>query len=209
MFVAVAFIVSTFLIAHTVNIPILPSFVFSSISSTLSLYTILTSPMMNTCESLLYQNPCNYTDFMITSAISYMSLDLLVSKLKYSMIIHHAMVILIVLYIQHFQTGYGVGLYLGLTEISTLFLDVIYHVPDRARHTCKMLFATTFFIFRIVLIPYIIFSVSSCRANYGVVTPIFIYLWLHMLLNSYWMVLIGRKCIRSFSHNYEKQSKTC
>ena len=194
-----------FLITRRAEHKFLSSFIFAATILCRSAYTVLSRPL-DTCEDLMETiHPEAYYSLCLTMA--YMCIDLVVSatdsaadkSMDRSMKLHHIMAILVVGSVQYFGTGHGVGAYVGINELSTLFLSTMYEAPVQWQPTCKVLFAVTFFLCRILLLPFVIWKVLPC-SDYPSWVSIFTFLILHFGLNCFWMRSIAAKCQRQLQY---------
>jgi hypothetical protein len=195
--VAVLNISALFYGSRAARRPFLSSFVFASVICGLSLHTLLTRHTRG-CEALMVE-PHPNSHFCLALTFAYMTADIFWStNLRTSMLVHHLMAVAIVLAVQHSQSGYGVGAWVGLNEFSTLFLSTMREVPAAWQLIFRLLFAVSFFICRVLLLPVVLVQVWPCSDN-AAWYPVMTFLLLHTCLNFFWMHAILRKCLRQLS----------
>ncbi len=147
----------------------------------------------------------NYGKFLNVSntigmlALAYFSFDLITNDMKIDAMFHHILGILFVfihIYYQDFTYYFCTGM---ITEISTIFLSLPAFVSrdGMARKVIMVFFVISFFLSRMILIPYILVMayLNESGMRLGIISTSFLVLF---ALNAYWFVFIIKKVRKQF-----------
>tara|TARA_Y100001970_G_scaffold293105_1_gene437786 strand:- start:1623 stop:2261 length:639 start_codon:yes stop_codon:yes gene_type:complete len=160
---------------------------FYTIVTTLSLHEIINNKMYIINTNL---NEYNYfADIIRLIASQYFFIELINDKnIVYK--IHHSIVIIGISTSYIFNKGYTCIIYLSLTEISTIFLVL---KEKNKNILIRNLFYINFFIFRIMLLPYLFYNYYYYTEPYNsrrlILTPLFLFILLHV----YWIFMLFKK----------------
>ncbi len=131
-------------------------------------------------------------EYLLIMLIVYLLFDLIANETKKDMKLHHIIVIIGATYSFCYGIMHSVGVLLLLNEISTVFLNVS-SIQTNPTKLIKIGFVISFFIFRILLIPFIICYCIIPSIQIKTDYIILIMLCLHMVLNFNWFIKIIKK----------------
>lgn len=132
--------------------------------------------------------------------IIYLAFDLCANECKIDVQIHHITVLFVAGLSLYFGSLHTIGVLLLLNEISTVFLNMSYWFktePQKKRKShcevlIRILFVVSFFLFRVLLIPFVLVLMFSCA--YTVLEYIMLLaIGSHAVLNFYWFSKIIKK----------------
>jgi hypothetical protein len=138
------------------------------------------------------------TTIQLMVLFSYTLYDTLQNNNKLDMIIHHLVVIICCIIGLNIESHQMVGMFIMLNEASTPFLNLI--KMNICKAVSEILFLVTFFIFRLLLLPYLIVVLWPCTDNRTTVI-IFIIVCGLFCLNLHWGRLIYLQCMKRFNTN--------
>ena len=130
-------------------------------------------------------------DTMMQITFAYMVMDLVLHRpLSHpSMYLHHAVVMGAILYSIAYRIYQGMFCFMLVNEVSTLFLNMyVQTVGKERRDVALRVFATAFFLFRVVPIGYLL-----CTLVHPLPFVAACLLFTHVVLNLFWFCMIVRK----------------
>lgn len=141
-----------------------------------------------TCEAL----KCTKTDvnLQVIVLFTYTLADLYLHRnQKTEMIVHHIIVCIMCVISRIFNDFKILGTFVLLNEASTIFLNLRILRPS---FLCDVMFVVTFFILRILGLPFVFWQFIKCEAPIGVLMALFC----HVILNYYWGFKIVKNIIK-------------
>jgi hypothetical protein len=136
------------------------------------------------------------TTLQLSVLLFYTLYDTLENNNKIDMIIHHVIVIICCMIGLNLESHQLIGMFMMLNEASTPFLNLI--KMNVCKSISEILFLVTFFVFRLFLLPYLIFLLWPCVDN-RTTFIIFIIVCGLFCLNLHWGRLIYLQCMKRFS----------
>ena len=137
-------------------------------------------------------NPIPAFNYLLIVLIEYLLFDLIANKTKKDAKIHHCIVIAVAAYAFCFGKMHSVGVLLLLNEISTVFLNLSL-MGQKPQLLIKFCFVISFFIFRILLIPFVILYCILPQMKTLEDVGILLTIVAHFGLNFYWWTKIVKK----------------
>lgn len=137
-----------------------------------------------------------YADFIVSISLQHFLIDLFFMKIKTDFKIHHIIGIIYILIVKYYNILHNITFYLSIGEISTFFLRTKIMVSKKYYNLHNNLFMINFFIFRICLLPLVLYK------HYYYTIPIQLYLYptilllFDNLLHAYWIINMIKKNIK-------------
>lgn len=161
--------------------------------------------LINYGYNLGFQNCANIASFPASEAFvpfglftAYVWYDLFFNNLPFIFVFHHIIAgfVPVIMYLLNDRIGIYFTLIVMISEISTVFLNIVYLTNGWFRSFFKLVFTFTFIVFRPILYTSILFNVINCNeyftTSFGYFVAFFSisFLW---IINLYWLMIIPCK----------------
>ena len=168
---------------------------FFIILSSISLFDLINNQKYYFIDTNIIQYNY-YADFIVSISLQHFLIDLFFMKIKTDLKIHHIITILCLLMVKYYQITYYITFYLSLGEISSIFLHTKNMVSKKYYNLHNNLFMINFFIFRICLLPLLLYK----HYYYTIPNELYLYptipLLIDNILHAYWIINMIQKNIK-------------